>query len=57
MIQDELIRAAWERFITHREIEPGSIRTDIVRSWLRCEQQGVDHRSGGSSVIVIPVSP
>ncbi len=52
MIQDEQTRAAWERYIAHREIEPGSIRTDIVRSWLRCEQQGVDHRSGGSSVIV-----
>jgi PAS domain S-box-containing protein len=52
MFQDEQTRAAWERFIIRREIEPGSIRTDIVRSWLRCEQQGVDHRSGGSSVIV-----
>ncbi len=52
MIQDEQARIAWERFITHREIEPGSIKPEIVRSWLRCEQQGVDHRSGGSSVIV-----
>jgi PAS domain S-box-containing protein len=52
MINDEQTRAAWERFITHREIEPGTVRTEIVRSWLRCEQQGVDHRSGGSSVIV-----
>ncbi|MDT8901661.1 sigma-54-dependent Fis family transcriptional regulator [Anaeroselena agilis] len=52
MIQDELIRVAWERFINHRQIEAGSIRTEIVRSWLRCEQQGVDYRSGGSSVIV-----
>ena len=52
MLQDEQARVAWERFITHREIEPGSIKPEIVRSWLRCEQQGVDHRSGGSSVIV-----
>ncbi len=51
-MHDEQARIAWERFIAHREIEPGSVRTDIIRSWLRCEQQGVDHRSGGSSVIV-----
>jgi transcriptional regulator of acetoin/glycerol metabolism len=52
MIQDEQTRLAWERFITYREIEPGSVKPEIVRSWLRCAQQGVDHRSGGSSVIV-----
>ncbi len=52
MIHNEQTQAAWERFITHREIEPGTVRTEIVRSWLRCEHQGVDHRSGGSSVIV-----
>jgi PAS domain S-box-containing protein len=51
-MHDEQAHAAWEHFITHREIEPGSVRADVVRSWLRCEQQGVDHRSGGSSVIV-----
>ncbi|HMM19179.1 MAG TPA: sigma 54-interacting transcriptional regulator [Selenomonadales bacterium] len=52
MAVDEQVRHAWEHFIAHREIDPGSVRAAIAHSWLRCQRQGVDYRSGGSSVIV-----
>ncbi|MCR4441506.1 MAG: sigma-54-dependent Fis family transcriptional regulator [Peptococcaceae bacterium] len=46
------IRSAWDAFVTYGEPPSHTVRPEIIDSWLRCRQAGVDPENGCCSRIL-----
>ena len=48
--------AAWERFISTGDIEPGTVSPDVAASWRRSQEAGVDPFAGRANGVLAPAA-